>query len=127
MRTTTLVALTTTKAVIFNDLAKCAPHPSADVNGDQAAGLMVELSVGIFGPDQPHGAALNRSGAAVRPHNEKLTSRSGSTSCLPIQALPDLRGRITKRESSGPLSDGSFALPVNDITSDPKRDKHAYE
>jgi hypothetical protein len=63
MRTTTLVALTTTKAVIFNDLAKCAPHPSADVNGDQAAGLMVELSVGILDQTsrmEPHSTAPAR-------------------------------------------------------------------
>jgi len=65
--------------------------------------------------------------AQRRANDKTMTWGSKSTSRHQIQTLHEIRGRVTKREYSGPLCGGSLALLVNDVTTDPKRNHHAYE
>ncbi len=57
-----------------------------------------------------------------------MTWGSGSASQLQIQTLHELRGRVTKWESTGPLCDnGSLALLVHNQTNNQERDHHECE
>ena len=79
-------------------------------------------------PDDSDEAAVYPIGTAVEAHDEEVTSPSGSTSCLPVQTLRNMRSRIRERECADPIcAGGSLALLVNDPTTDPKRNKHSYE